>query len=213
VSGQPDGTPPRTRREARDRAAAVAAARRPLPRGAVRREPSRTRVLAVALRPWRRRLIGLFLTWVALAALTAGLGLAPDVPVLLAILLAVALLVWHLIDHTAPQHLTVWPLVDGDLGGHSRGNDFRVTNLAGRLEAANTRREGRESVVHDLHLQLQVLIRERLYARHGIVAEEEPKWAQGVTPPELWDLLVGLPPPDLYRPQRLDPILRRIEQW
>ena len=36
---------------------------------------------------------------------------------------------------------------------------------------------------------------------------------RGATPPELWDLLVGLPPPDLYRPQRLDPILRRIEQW
>ena len=87
------------------------------------------------------------------------------------------------------------------LAGQGRGNDFRVTNLAGRLEAANTRGEGRESVVHDLHLQLQILIRERLHAKHGIVAEEEPRWAQGVTPP------------DLYRPQRLDPILRRIEQW
>jgi hypothetical protein len=150
---------------------------------------------------------------VSLSALTAALGLAPDVPVLLAMLLSVALLGWHVVDHTAPQHLTVWPLVDGDFTGHGRGNDFRVTNLAGRLEAANTRREGRESIVHDLHLQLQVLIRDRLYARHGIVAEEEPRWAQSVTPPELWDLLVGLPPPDLYRPQRLDPILRRIEQW
>ena len=47
----------------------------------------------------------------------------------------------------------------------------------------------------------------------GIVAEEEPRWAQGVTPPELWDLLVGLPPPTSTGPQRLDPILRRIEQW
>ena len=211
MTSQPDGIPPRTRREARDRAAAAAG--RPLPRGAVRRKPSRTRSFLAALRPWRRRLVWLLLTWVVLSALTAALGLAPDVPVLLAILLAVALLVWHLIDHTAPQHLTVWPLVDSDLGGHSRGNDFRVTNLAGRLEAANTHREGRESLVHDLHLQLQVLIRERLYARHGIVAEEEPRWAQSVTPSELWDLLVGLPPPDLYRPQRLDPILRRIEQW
>ena len=210
MSSPPDGTPPRTRREARERAAAAG---RPLPRGALRRAPSRTRDIAAAVRPWRRRLVGLLLTWVVLAALTAALGLAADVPVLLAILLAAALLLWHLIDHTAPQHLTVWPLVDGDLGGRLRGSDFRVTNLAGRLEAADTRREGRESVVHDLHLQLQVLIRERLYARHGIVAEEEPRWAQSVTPPELWDLLVGLPPPDLYRPQRLDPILRRIEQW
>jgi hypothetical protein len=148
-----------------------------------------------------------------MSVFTAALGLAPDVPVILAILVAAALLLWHVVDHTAPQHLTTWPLVDGDLRGQGRGNDFRVTNLAGRLEAANTRGEGRESVVHDLHLQLQVLIRERLHAKHGIIAEEEPRWAQGVTPPDLWDLLVGLPPPDLYRPQRLDPILRRIEQW
>ncbi|GAA2742548.1 hypothetical protein GCM10009868_12930 [Terrabacter aerolatus] len=205
---RPDGTPPRTRREARALDAAAW-----LPRGAERREPSPLRAAAAALRPWRRRLVGLLLTWVALAALTAALGLEPDVPVLLAILVAVALLVWHLLDHTDPQHPTLWPLVDGDLGSHSRGNDFRVANLAGRLEAADLRREGRESVVQDLHRQLQVLIRERLYARHGIVVEEEPRWAEGVTPPELWDLLVGLPPPDLYRPQVLDPILRRIEQW
>lgn len=211
MSGQPDGAPPRTRREARALAATTGG--RPLPRGAVRREPSAARAVLAALRPWRRRLVGILLTWVALSVLTAALGLEPDVPVILAILVAVALLFWHLIDHTAPHHLTLWPLVDGDYASQSRGSDFRVTNLATRLEAADTRREGRESVVHDLHLQLQVLIRERLYAKHGIVAEEEPKWAQGVTPPDLWDLLVGLPPPDLYRPQRLDPILRRIEQW
>ena len=54
-----------------------------------------------------------------------------------------------------------------------------MTNLAGRLEAADTRGEGREAVVRDVHLQLQVLIRERLYAKHGIIAEEEPKWAAG----------------------------------
>ncbi|WP_343989155.1 hypothetical protein [Terrabacter terrae] len=187
--------------------------REPLPSGIVRPEPTRLDALRATLRPWRRRLVGLVLTWVGLSVLTAALGLAPDVPVLLAILLAVALLLWHVIDHTAPQHLTLWPLVDGDFSGHSRGNDFRVTNLAGRLEAADTRREGRESIVHDLHLQLQVLVRERLFTKYGIVAEEEPRWAQSVTPPELWDLLVGLPPPDLYRPQVLDPILRRIEQW
>ncbi|GAA2478955.1 hypothetical protein [Terrabacter carboxydivorans] len=209
MSSRPDDTPARTRREAPERAKAVSA----LPKGARRRRPTSLRAVAAALRPWRRRLVLLLLTWVALSALTAVLGLEPDVPVLLAILVAVALLVWHLIDHTAPMHLTVWPLVDGEFGNHSRGNDFRVANLAARLEAADTRREGRETVVHDVHRQLQVLIRERLYAKHGIVAEDEPRWAEGATPPELWDLLVGLPPPDLYRPQRLDPILRRIEQW
>lgn len=186
---------------------------RPLPAGAVAREPTWIDALRAALRPWRRRLVGLLLTWVGLSVLTAALGLTPDVPVLLAVLTAVAALLWHVLDHTASQHLTVWPLVDGDFGGQGRGNDFRVTNLAGRLEAADTRREGRESLVHDLHVQLQVLIRERLFTKHGIVAEEEPRWARSAVPPELWDLLVGLPPPDLYRPQVLDPILRRIEQW
>lgn len=186
---------------------------RPLPRGAVRRETTRLDAIRAALRPWRRRLTWLVLTWIGLSVLTAALGLEPDVPVLLAVLTAVAALLWHVLDHTASQHLTVWPLVDGDFGGRARGNDFRVTNLAGRLEAADTRREGRESVVHDLHVQLQGLIRERLFTKHGIVAEEEPTWARSAVPPELWDLLVGLPPPDLYRPQVLDPILRRIEQW
>lgn len=206
---RPDGIPPRNRREARGLAAATGR----LPRGAQRRVPSPLRAMAAELRPWRRRLFGLLLTWVALSALTAALGLEPDVPVLLAILVSAALLVWHLVDHTAPQHVTVWPLVDAEFGSHSRGNDFRVANLAGRLEAADLRREGRETAVQEVHRQLQVLIRERLYAKHGIVAEEEPRWAEGATPPELWELLVGLPPPDLYRPQRLDPILRRIEQW
>ena len=210
MNSPPDGIPPRTRREARQREAATSGA---LPRGAVARGANRLDGLARAFRPWRRRVVGLALTWAGLSLFTAALGLAPDVPVILAMLVAAALLLWHVVDHTAPQHLTTWPLVDGDLGAQGRGNDFRVTNLAGRLEAANTRGEGRESVVHDLHLQLQVLIRERLHAKHGIVAEEEPRWAQAVTPPDLWDLLVGLPPPDLYRPQRLDPILRRIEQW
>lgn len=196
MTGQPDGIRPR-----------------PLAPGSVPQEPTRMDAMGAALRPWRRRLVGLLLTWAGLSLLTAVLGLEPDVPVLLAILLAVAALVWHLLDHTGPQHLTVWPLVDGDFDGPRRGSDFRVTNLAGRLEAADTRREGRESLVHDLHVQLQVLIRERLFAKHGIVAEEEPRWAQSATPPELWELLVGLPPPDLYRPQVLDPILRRIEKW
>jgi len=62
-------------------------------------------------------------------------------------------------------------------------------------------------------VQLQVIIRERLFAKHGIVAEEEPRWAERAMPPDLWEFLVTLPPADLYRPERLDPILRRIEQW
>ena len=178
--------------------------------------PARTTAtagLSATLAPWRRRIAILLLTWLVLVVLTALLGLLPDVPLLLAAVVAAFVLGWHLVDHVAAQHITVWPLVDGELGTGTRGNDFRVANLARRLEAANTRGEGRESLVHDLHVQLQVIVRERLYAKHGIVAEEEPRWAEGVTPPELWEMLVALPPPDLYRPDKLDPLLRRIEQW
>ena len=184
-------------------------------RGATRRSPLAESFdsLSTSLRPWRRRIGGLLLVWLAAVGATFALGLSPDVPALLAILIAGAALVWHAVDHTAAQHITSWPLVDGELGRSGRGNDFRVANLAGRLEAANTRGEGRESLVHDLHLQLQVIIRERLFAKHGILAEEEPRWAQAAMPPDLWDFLVSLPPHDLYRPERLDPILRRIEQW
>ncbi|GAA2154742.1 hypothetical protein [Humibacillus xanthopallidus] len=171
------------------------------------------REVARSLRPWKRRLIGLLVTWVVIAGVTVAFGTSPNVPVLLAVLAALAMLLWHVVDHAEAHHLTAWPLVDGELGGQGRGNDFRVTNLAGRLAAANVAKEGREALVHDLHVQLQVLIRERLYAKHGLVAEEEPRWSEGVTPPELWQLLVGLPPPDLYRPDRLDPLLTRLEKW
>jgi len=201
---QPDGIPT-TRREAK----------------AASREESSTagpprwgpRELMEALKPWKRRIVALLVTWVVIAGVTVAFGVSPNVPVLLAVLLALATLLWHVVDHADSQHLTSWPLVDGELVGQGRGNDFRVTNLAGRLAAANLAKEGRETLVHDLHLQLQVLVRERLYAKHGLVAEEEPRWSEAVTPPELWQLLVGLPPPDLYRPDRLDPLLTRIEKW
>ncbi|WP_323099685.1 hypothetical protein [Intrasporangium sp. YIM S08009] len=165
------------------------------------------------LAPWRRRIVAVLLTWLGFVAATALLGLTPDAPRLLTLLVAGFVIAWHVIDHVGSLGRTVWPLVDGDLGSGGRGNDFRVTNLAARLQAADVDGEGREALVHDLHVQLQELIRERLFVRHGLVVEDEPRWSEGVTPPELWQLLVALPPTDLYRPARLDPILRRIEQW
>lgn len=169
--------------------------------------------LSSALAPWRHRLLWLVGLWAAIAIAAAVLGLAPDAPHLLAILVVLAAILWYASDHTATQRVTVWPLTDGTIGSGTRGNDFRATNLATRLEAANARGEGREALVHDLHVQLSTIIRERLWAKHALVIEEEPKWSQGVMPPELWEFLVTLPPPDLYRPAKLDPILRRIEQW
>lgn len=176
-------------------------------------QPSGIRTLVAAARPWRRRVIGIALTWAAVALSAAVLGLRPDVPRLAVVLVAAAAIAWYAADHSSSQGLTSWPLADRELSGGNRGNDVRVTNLASRLEAANARPEGRPEVVHDLHNRLSQVIRERLHAKHGIVIEEEPKWAEGVMPKELWDFLVTLPPPDLYRPERLDQILRRIEQW
>ena len=95
-------------------------------------------------------------------------------------------------------------------------NSFKkaqTLSVATRLEGANAHPEGRAELVHHLHTRLSEIIRERLFTKHGIVIEEEPRWAEGVMPRELWDFLVSLPPPDLYRPERLDQILRRIEQW
>jgi hypothetical protein len=176
-------------------------------------QPSGIRSLLVALRPWRRRIVGLVIAW-AVVALFAGLiGLRPDVPLLAVVLVASVALVWYAVDHFGSQHVTVWPLTDRQLTAGSRGNDYQVVNLATRLEAANARPEGRAELVHHLHNRLSEIIRERLHAKHGIVIEEEPRWAEGVMPRELWDFLVTLPPPDLYRPDRLDQVLRRIEQW
>ena len=114
--------------------------------------PSGIRQLLDRLGPWRRRVVGLLLTWLGLVLAAVVLGLRPSVPHAAAILLAGAMLLWFLMDHGAAAHLTVWPLADGGELGAARGDDFRVIHLAARLEAANTRGEGRESVVRDLHL-------------------------------------------------------------
>jgi hypothetical protein len=169
--------------------------------------------MVAAARPWRRRALGVLLTWAALALSAGLLGLHPDVPRLAVALVATAAIAWYAVDHSSSQQLTSWPLTDRELSLGKRGDDVRVTNLAARLEAAYARSEGRPEIVHDLHNRLSQIIRERLHAKHGLVIEEEPAWAEGVMPKELWDFLVTLPPPDLYRPERLDQILRRIEQW
>lgn len=169
--------------------------------------------LVAAARPWRRRLVTLAVVWLVAVLGSQAFGLAPSVPIFFVVIASIFSVAWFVLDHTAANHLTVWPLVDGQLGSGSRGNDFRVTSLATRLEAANARSEGREALVRDLHLQLSTIIRERLFAKHGLVIEEEPRWSEGVMPPELWDFIVTLPPPDLYRPAKLDGILQRIETW
>ena len=176
-------------------------------------QPSGIRTVAVALRPWRRRVGAIVVLWVILALFTGLIGLRPDVPRLAAILVASGALAWFAVDHLASQQVVVWPLTDTELSAGNRGNDYHVVGLATRLEGANARPEGRAELVHQLHTRLSEIIRERLFAKHGIVIEEEPRWAEGVMPPELWDFLVTIPPPDLYRPDRLDQILRRIEQW
>lgn len=166
-----------------------------------------------ATRPWHRRVAWAAGVWLALVVFGALLGQDASVPQLAALIVALAMLVWYLVDHGASNAVTHWPMSDAYRSRSHRGQDFRVTNLAARLAAANERGEGRESLVDDLHGQLTALVRERLHAKHGLVLEEEPKWAQGVMPPELWDFILSVPDPDLYRPDKLDAVLQRIEKW
>lgn len=176
-------------------------------------QPSGIPAVVRALAPFRRRITALVVIWVG-ASVAAGLfGVSASVPLIAALLLALAATGWFAVDHYGSNHLTMWPLTDGLVTGSERGNDFRVTNLANRLEHAQKRGEGRPELVKDLHSMLSLVIRERLNTKHGFTIEDEPRLAEGVIPTELWDFLVSLPPPDLYRPERLDPILRRIEQW
>lgn len=165
------------------------------------------------LRAWRRRILALIGTWVALVLMTAALGLRPSILHFAVILLAGAMIVWYAVDHGAANQLRRWPLTDIVGPMPRRGGDYRVTSLAGRLLAADLRGEGRPELTRQLHGHLSMIIRERLFAKHGITIEEEPRWAEGVMPPELWDFVTGLPDPALYSPTHLDQILRRIEQW
>ena len=170
------------------------------------------RQLVAVARPWRRRLLQLVGIWLGVVVMALVLDLRPDVAQLGAILLAAAMAVWYLLDHTDANRFAAWPLTDSERTDR-RGGDYRASNLAARLEAADLRAEGRPDLTRQLHVQLSTIILERLFAKHGITIEEEPRWAQGVMPPELWDLVTGLPDPALYSPARLDQILRRIEQW
>ena len=130
---QPDGIPT-TRREAK----------------AASREESSTagpprwgpRELMEALKPWKRRIVGAARQLGRHRGRDGGVRGSPNVPVLLAVLLALAALLWHVVDHADSQHLTSWPLVDGELVGQGRGNDFRVTNLAGTAGCGQPRQGG-----------------------------------------------------------------------
>lgn len=166
-----------------------------------------------ATRAWHRRVATATGLWLLLVGFGAFLGQDASVPQLAALIAAMAMLLWYLVDHAGSNAVTHWPVSDLYRFSSQRGQDFRVRNLASRLEAATERGEGRESLVEDLHGQLTAIVEERLHAKHGLVLAEEPKWAQGVMPPELWDLITHLPDPDLYRPERLDAVLERIERW
>ena len=136
----------------------------------------------VALRPWRRRVAGIVIVWAAIALFTGLIGLRPDVPRLAVVLVASGALVWFAVDHIASQQLIVWPLTDTELTAGNRGNDYQVVGLATRLEGANARPEGRAELVHHLHTRLSEIIRERLFAKHGIVIEEEPSGPRASCP-------------------------------
>lgn len=175
--------------------------------------PSGIRQVFGALCPWRGRIGWVLAGWLVVVGFGAFLGHRPQVPQLAALFVAVAVLVWYLLDHVGSPTAAHWPASDLYRSRARRGQDFRVSNLTTRLEAARTRHEGREGLVADLHQQLSAIIRERLHAKHGLVIEEEPEWSRGVMPPELWDFVAEPANPDLWRASTLDPILRRIEQW
>lgn len=164
-------------------------------------------------RTWRRRIAWAGGVWLILVVFGAFLGQDASVPQLAALIIAVAMITWYLMDHVASNAVTHWPIGDLYRFRMERGQDFRVTNLASRLEGANERGEGRESLTEDLHAQLTTIIRERLHAKYGLVLEEEPKWSEGVMPRELWDFIMHLPHPGLYRPAELNAVLERIEKW
>lgn len=175
--------------------------------------PGGIRELVRTTRPWHRRTAWAAGVWLMFVAFGAVLGQDASVPQLAALVVALAMLVWYLVDHATSNAVTHWPVSDFYRSRSHRGQDFRVTNLATRLQAANERGEGRESLVDDLHGQLTTIIRERLHAKHGLVLEEEPKWSQGVMPPGLWDFIMSVPDPDLYQPEKMNAVLERIEKW
>lgn len=162
---------------------------------------------------WKHRVLVLVIAWIGFAILLTLLDLrANALPLAMGVVAALAL-AWFLMDHFAANAVTHWPLNDLYRAGGERGNDHSVMSLAARLDAANTRREGRESLVNDLHWQLSSAIEAKLHSKYGFTIDEEPVLSQGIIPPALWRFMHEPANPQLYRPEILDETLQRIEKW
>lgn len=161
-------------------------------------------------RQWRRAL-RFALTWLAVVLGLAGLGLQPAVPLLAAVAVAAYTLVVT-VEEPVREEISSW--VSGDLSGVSltRGSDHRTTALAEQLARVPANPDTMVELSRRVHQRLCAVLDARVWRAQHIDLPRNMEWARQILPPELADLYLLDPTPDLLRAETLDRHLTRIEQ-
>lgn len=174
---------------------------------------SRTRAFAQTWPRWRRRVLAVALTCIAVCLVAALFQMGPTVIVLCAVIASTYAAIWLLVD-LSPQAQP--PYYRGDFHPlpRERGFDPRLSHLR-RIVTDTLDRSGDRRVVPGrdrLHPLLCDLTGERLEARHGVSLAADPDAARRLVGPELADYLQHPPGAnERLRPTALSAFLNRIE--
>lgn len=162
---------------------------------------------------WRRRLIGGLTAYVVLLLALGALGLEPSPGLFAAFLVAAVSVLAFFADRRGDSQPELWPTPSASTPGLGRGADHKATALARRLASIAEAPQGtRANLARDLHVQLSVVVADRVLRRHGRDVLTDPAAAREVLPPDLAELVLG--PPDERRltdPATLSHLLDRIE--
>ena len=169
-----------------------------------------TRPRQVLRSRWGRRLMRVVPPWLVALTLLAVVGLSPSVPLAAAALVAGLGLLSALDPATADEsdplasHTHQW--------GGRRGSDQRTLALARQLARLASSRYGGEQLAHDVHARLRAVLEAHVWRTHGVDLPRHTEWAPRLLPPDLAAFYAAPPNPRDLRPDRLGPLLTRIEQ-
>lgn len=160
----------------------------------------------------RRRWIVRIALPVAIAGAFAGIVLATGRDLnggyLVAATLAVAALLWLLLDLAPSVPYTSWE-VNAVYTPRQPGSDARLERLSERLSSG----VDRDAVAYDVHRALSDVVDDRLRRNHGVDRSRDPDAAARVLGPDLTEYLTSKPHLRRSgRSQELSHLLNRIEE-
>ncbi len=156
---------------------------------------------------WRLRIAGLVLVWIGVVTALALMDMRPSVTVLAAISIAVASVIWLLLDLGDVAAPVDWR-AHSDGGVSTRGADTRVRVLRRQISDPHAM-EGRTA----LHRSLLGIIDDSLHATHGVDRAAEPVRAARLMGPIVTAFTTSPAAGDLLAdPSRFNALLDEIER-